>query len=196
MANPENVVINDPGNPFHGQPAWMEDMHNNRCGPGGKAHSVLDHMRMTEKFRQKHNFPPEAAGLALLCETGQNGESTVTGHVMDQRTYENFLLALEGRPPQAEKNNWELIDDIVTGLVQSGSVDTEPEGADFLYDIVRGALYRHRPRSGPDDVWRDAIVEHLLEQGMIAPGTRREELEEVFTRTFSQYVYGYHPQEA
>ena len=66
MTRPENTIIKEPGNRFHGQPAWTEDMYHNYSVPGdGPGPATVDYMRITQEFRERHSFPPEAYGLAL-----------------------------------------------------------------------------------------------------------------------------------
>ena len=193
MAKPENTVIDEQGNRFHGQPAWTEDMYNTYSTRGKAGSSVVDYMRITERLRKRHNFPPEAHGLVLRTRFDGDGNDPVTGEVMGENEFEAFRNAIEGIPAETGKNNWALIEDIAGAIARSGAVNSESEGIGFIFDIVRDAVYRNFPENGPDDVWREALVNQLFEHGMIAPGCERKQVERVFTETFRDSVYGYHP---
>ena len=193
MTSPENVIIKEQG-PFYNQPAWVEDYYQNVLKVSGYNKHTLAFGTVTDYLRHRHNFPPEAEGLVLQFSDAQEPENgQITGHVLNPEEHERFLEFVRNGYRLEEKNNWVLIDDLVKAIVDNDIFDNENKSLDEIYPIIREAVYRSRPHSGPDDVWINTIVDTLFEHGHVKEGLQWADLRLFFTKTFTDLVYGHHP---
>ena len=193
MSSAENIIVKEPG-PFYDQPHWVEDFYTNLAATGGCHSARLAFGAIPDSMRQRHDFNPDAEGFVLkFSDPYEPDKGWITGAVLDKEQLARFLQFVSDGFRIQEKNNFVLLDDIVAAIVQNGLFTTDHTSLDIVYDIVREAVYRNRPHSGPDDVWTDTIVDALYNEGFVDPKHPWNTLREFFTRNFTDLVYGHHP---
>ena len=123
--------------------------------------------------------------------TRENGP--VSGFVLDPEEFERFTEFVQNGYRMNEKNNWVLMDDIVAAIVHNDLFDSSNKSLDEIYRIIREAVYRARPNSGPDDIWIDAVTDGLHNSNLVKPDVTWDKLKGFFTERFNNLVYGHHP---
>ena len=192
MTAPENIIIKENG-PFYDQPYWVEDYYKSVLSTGGSNHARIAYGPVTDYMRYRHGFPPDSAGIVIsFSDPYEPEKGLISGAILDSEQYERFTQFLHNGYRNPDKNNFVLIDDIVATIVHNDLFDKN-ESLDRLYDLVREAVYKARPNSGPDDVWVDTIIDSLYREKFVDQSKPRTTLTNFFTKTFSDLVYGHHP---
>ena len=193
MAQPQNVIIKEHG-PFYDQPHWVEDYYQAVAATGGSSHARFTYGPVTDYIRHRHNFPSEAAGVVLTySDPWEPLSGHVSGFILDQEQYERFTAFVHNGYRSPDKNNFVLIDNLVATIVHNDLFANPTGTLDELYNLIRQTVYQHRPHSGPDDVWVDAIIDRLYEDGLIPEDRARSDVDHLFRQTFQNFVYGYQP---
>ena len=193
MTAPENVIIKEPG-PFYDQPYWVEDYYDSIIMQAGSNHARIAFGPVTDYLRQQHKFPKNSAGVVVtFSNPHEPREGQISGFILDNEQYERFTRFIHNGYRLPDKNNFVLIDDLVATIVHNDIFDNSQKSLDEIYDIIREAVYKVRPNSGPDDVWVDTIIDALYDRNFVEKNRPWTELREFFTKTFTDLVYGHHP---
>ena len=193
MSAPENVIIKEPG-PFYDQPYWVEDYYNTIITQAGSNHVRIAFGPVTDYLRHQHKFPPNSAGVVVTFSNPHEPmEGQISGFILDKEQYERFTRFIHNGYRLPDKNNFVLIDDIVATIVHNNIFDNSNKSLNEIYDVIREAVYKVRPNSGPDDVWVDTIIDALYDEKFVEQTIPWTNLREFFTKTFTDLVYGHHP---